>query len=207
MTLEGFLGAARLHVQVDVGIGDRLTPPAEWIEYPVLLDLPRPRLRAYRPETSIAEKLHAMVILDLQNSRMKDFFDLLRLAQSLSFTGDVLVAAVQDTFTRRKTVILPEPPTAFTSAFAEDPAKLLQWKAFRNRNRSGLRSVEEDFASVIQMLTRFLGPVLEAACLRSPFPMTWLPGGPWTKNEEKKPFQQPDDFALPELSTGLEAAG
>ena len=203
--LEGFLGSARLHVQVDVGIGDHLTPPAEWIEYPVLLDLPRPRLRAYRPETTIAEKLHAMVVLDRQNSRMKDFFDLLRLAQSLSFTGDLLVAAVQDTFARRKTAIPPGAPTAFTAAFAEDPAKLLQWKAFRHR--SGLRPVEEDFVSVIEMLTRFLGPVLDAARLRSSFPMSWLPGGPWTTNGEKKSFQQPDDFALPVLNTGLETAG
>lgn len=53
-TLGGYLGQARLHVQVDVGIGDHPTPPAEWIEYPVLLDLPRPRLRAYRPETTLS---------------------------------------------------------------------------------------------------------------------------------------------------------
>ena len=202
VTLEGLLGSARLHVQVDVGIGDRLTPPAEWIVYPVLLDLPRPRLRAYRPETSIAEKLHAMVVLDLQNSRLKDFFDLLRLAQTLSFTGDVLVAAVRDTFARRRTVIPPEPPTAFTSAFAGDPSKILQWKAFRNR--SGLRPVEEDLASVIEMLTRFLGPVLEAARLQSPLPMIWPPGGPWITYGDTESFQPPDD---PEPRTLLEAAG
>jgi len=98
VTIGGYLGSARLHLQVDVGIGDRLTPPAEWIEYPVLLDLPRPRLRAYRPETSIAEKLHAIVVLDWQNSRMKDFFDIWRLAQTHSFAGGSLVAAVRDTF-------------------------------------------------------------------------------------------------------------
>jgi hypothetical protein len=203
--LEGFLGSAHLHIQVDVGIGDHLTPPAEWIEYPVLLDLPRPRLRAYRPETSIAEKLHAMVVLDLQNSRMKDFFDLLRLAQSLSFTGDVLVAAVRDTFARRKTAMPPEPPTALTPVFAEDPTKVLQWKAFRNR--SGLRPVEEDLASVIEMLTQFLGPVLEAARLRSPFPMIWPPGGPWMTYGDTESFQPPDDLAQPEPRTLLEAAG
>jgi len=48
-----------LTVQLDVGIGDAVTPMPEWIDYPSLLDLPRPRLRAYRPETTIAEKLHA----------------------------------------------------------------------------------------------------------------------------------------------------
>lgn len=56
VTLLAYLGKARLRVQVDVGIGDAVVPEAEWIDYPSLLDLPRPRLRAYRPETTVAEK-------------------------------------------------------------------------------------------------------------------------------------------------------
>lgn len=79
------LGRARLRVQVDVGIGDSVVPEPEWIEYPSLLDLPRPRLRGYRPETSIAEKIHAMVELDSKNSRMRDFFDLHALASREAF--------------------------------------------------------------------------------------------------------------------------
>ncbi len=50
------LGTARLHVQVDVGIGDAVTPEPVWIEYPSLLDMPRPRLRAYQPETALEER-------------------------------------------------------------------------------------------------------------------------------------------------------
>ncbi|TAK51252.1 MAG: nucleotidyl transferase AbiEii/AbiGii toxin family protein [Gammaproteobacteria bacterium] len=73
--LTARLGKARLRVQVDVGIGDAVVPEPQWIEYPSLLNLPRPRLRAYRPETAIAEKLHAMVTLGAANSRMRDFFD------------------------------------------------------------------------------------------------------------------------------------
>lgn len=46
VTLLGRLGPARLKVQVDVGIGDAVTPEPLWLEYPSLLDLPRPRLRA-----------------------------------------------------------------------------------------------------------------------------------------------------------------
>ena len=59
-TLQARLGKARLRVQIDVGIGDAVTPEPVWLEYPSLLDFPRPRLRAYRPETAIAEKLHAI---------------------------------------------------------------------------------------------------------------------------------------------------
>jgi hypothetical protein len=50
--------------------------------------LPRPRLRAYRPETVVAEKLHTMVALGAINSRMRDFFDVHALATRESFDGD-----------------------------------------------------------------------------------------------------------------------
>jgi hypothetical protein len=42
-------------VQVDLAIGGAVTPPPEWVDHPSLLNLPRPRLRACRRETSIAE--------------------------------------------------------------------------------------------------------------------------------------------------------
>ncbi len=60
---------------------DAVSPEPVWLEYPALLDFPRPRLRAYRRETAIAEKLHAMVVLGEANSRMRDFFDIHALAQ------------------------------------------------------------------------------------------------------------------------------
>lgn len=176
VTLTANLGSANLHIQIDVGLGDQPTPPAEWIEYPVLLDLPRPRVRAYRPETAIAEKLHAMVVLDLQNSRMKDFFDLFRLAQTHGFAGELLVAAVSDTFARRQTPI-PVEPTAFTAEFAKHPSKVAQWNAFRKK--SGLLPIDEDFVAVVEMIAQFLEPVIEAARNESQLLMTWPPGGPW----------------------------
>jgi predicted nucleotidyltransferase component of viral defense system len=177
VTLGGRLGNARLHVQVHVGAGDRLTPPAEWIEYPSLLDLPQPRLRAYRAETAIAEKLHAMVVLDLQNSRMKDFFDVWRLAQTRRFAGEPLAAAVHDTFDSRRTTIPAGLPTALTQAFGQDPVKAAQWKAFLARSR--LERATEDFADVIRFIADFLMPAVNAARAGSVFQMAWPPGGPW----------------------------
>lgn len=47
-TLRATLGNAHIRVQIDVGIGDAVTPEPQWLEYPGLLDLPQPRLRAYR---------------------------------------------------------------------------------------------------------------------------------------------------------------
>ncbi|MDE2789111.1 MAG: nucleotidyl transferase AbiEii/AbiGii toxin family protein [Paracoccaceae bacterium] len=54
----------------------RPNPPAECLDYPVLLDMPAPRLRGYARETVVAEKFQAMVDQGIANSRMKDYFDL-----------------------------------------------------------------------------------------------------------------------------------
>lgn len=68
------LAGARIPIVVDVGFGDAIEPSAEDIDLPVLLEMPSPHLRAYPQETVIAEKLHAMVMLGLANSRMKDYY-------------------------------------------------------------------------------------------------------------------------------------
>jgi hypothetical protein len=75
-------------MQVDIGFGDAVIPAPTTIDFPVLLDLPAPRLRAYRRETVVAEKFNAMVQLGIGNSRMKDFFDLRFLARTFEFDGD-----------------------------------------------------------------------------------------------------------------------
>lgn len=58
-TLDG----AHIPIAIDVGFGDALELGAVVIDYPVLLDMPPPRLRAYARETVIAEKFQAMVAL------------------------------------------------------------------------------------------------------------------------------------------------
>jgi hypothetical protein len=177
VALTGELGTARLPVQVDVGMGDVVTPPAEWLEYPSLLNLPRPRLRAYQPETSLAEKLHAMVLLDLQNSRMKDFFDLWLLSERFAFDGEVVATAVHATFSRRGSSIPAQTPTALTEDFARHPDKERQWTAFISKGE--LSAAPKEFTRVIEQLKGFLTPVLESLRTGIPFARHWPAGGPW----------------------------
>ena len=101
------IAGARLRIQIDVGFGDVITPGAIEIEYPTLLDLPAPILRAYPLETVVAEKTEAIVSLGIGNTRMKDFHDLWMIAQTLTFEFGTLTDAIQQTFERRRTS-LPE---------------------------------------------------------------------------------------------------
>jgi hypothetical protein len=151
--LMAMLGNVRIPLQVDVGASDAVVPPPEVLDYPGLLDLPRARLRAYRPETSIAEKTEAMVRLALANSRMKDFFDIHRLAETRTFDGETLRLALAATFSRRGIDIPGERPLALTSEFADDAQKKIQWAAFVRRAR---RPELADLSAIIATLDRFL---------------------------------------------------
>jgi len=177
VTLLARLGPARLSVQVDVGVGDAVTPDPGWLTYPTMLDLPRPRLRAYHPATTVAEKVHAMVALDARNSRMRDFFDVHALATRLPFDGHVLAGAMRATFERRRTPIPTGLPLALTPAFAALEDKQAQWTGFIRRSR--LTGAPPELTAVIETIAPFAGPPLAAAGGNAPFPKHWPAGGPW----------------------------
>ena len=123
----GRLGNARVALQIDVGFGDVVTPGAQRIEYPTLLDFDAPRLLGYTPETAIAEKLEAMVVLDMANTRMKDFLDIWTLARGRAFSGELLAQAIDATFRRRRTALPAATPVALTAPFHSASAKQAQW--------------------------------------------------------------------------------
>ncbi|HEX4179427.1 MAG TPA: nucleotidyl transferase AbiEii/AbiGii toxin family protein [Caulobacteraceae bacterium] len=154
-TLDG----ARIAIAIDIGFGDAVEPGVEVIDYPVLLDLPAPRLRAYARETVIAEKFQAMVALGRANSRMKDFYDIWVLSRTHAFDPDRLSRAVAATFERRETEIPTEAPDALTPAFAADAAKQTQWRAFI----TDLELAPADLALVVSDLAAFIMPHAKAA--------------------------------------------
>jgi hypothetical protein len=105
VTFKASLGSARLGLQVDVGFRDVVSPAAVEVEFPNYLDMQAPKVKAYRKETVVAEKLQAMVNLGLTNSRMKDCFDVWFLSQHFEFDGAVLTEAIRCIFEKRGTTI------------------------------------------------------------------------------------------------------
>jgi predicted nucleotidyltransferase component of viral defense system len=181
VTLVAFLGKARIPLQVDIGFGDVVTPRAEEIAYPTLLDFPAPRIRACPRETVVAEKLQTMVVLGIANSRMKDFYDVFVLARDFAFDGATLVQAIKATFQRRKTKIPVERPLALTEEFGRDSTKTVQWNAFIRK--SGLEQKVPDFLEVLSQLRKFLLPLLKVGSGQGPFLSFWDAGGPWKFEE------------------------
>jgi predicted nucleotidyltransferase component of viral defense system len=171
------IAQARIRLQVDIGYGDAVTPQAEDVVFPALLEFPAPRLRAYPRQTVVAEKLEAMVHLGVANSRMKDFFDLAFLARRFDFDGATLVTAIRATFARRGTTPPDGRPIAWTPAFTADASKRTQWTAFLRK--SGATEAVTSLVATVDEIDRFAGPPLAAAALNKTWEARWPAGGPW----------------------------
>lgn len=103
--------------------------------YPVLLDdLPAPSLQAYPIYTVVAEKLHAIALLGMTNSRVKDYFDLSVLLERETLDAGLLAQAITATFERRGMAVPAKLPVGLTDEFANDASRQALWNAFAKKN-------------------------------------------------------------------------
>ena len=165
------LGRVKIPLQFDIGFGDIITPDVCIQKWSSPLDYQDISLVTYPLETVVAEKLEAAVSLGINNSRMKDFFDLHWLQARLDFDGNELTKAVTNTFARRSTIITDSTPLALTSDFSSDAQKIEQWTAFLRK--AYLPKVE--LSVVTADLSKFLLPVL----LKEVSNQVWTPTGHW----------------------------
>lgn len=160
VVIAGELAMARCKTQIDVGFGDAVTPGPVDSVYPVLLnDLPAPRLRAYPTYTVVAEKLHAIALLGMTNSRVKDYFDLSVLLERETLDADLLAQAIKATFERRGMAVPTELPVGLTDEFAQDASRQALWQAFVKKNELD----PEPLAAIVGRLRLALEPALDRA--------------------------------------------
>lgn len=178
ITVGALLGKARISTRIDIGFGDAVVPEAVSAKFPTLLDFPAPFIRTYPPETVIAEKVHAMAMLDMSNSRMKDFYDVWVLSRLFEFDATVMARAIRATFERRNSLVPTQIPVALTATFSEHPDKVIQWNAFTRRNRI---DVETKFSQVVDEIAQFVTPIITAATQREELQSTWIPGSGWDR--------------------------
>ena len=149
---------SRIPVTIDIGFGDAVAPAALPMNYPSMLGQESPAIQTYPPALVVAEKFQAMVALGLINGRMKDYFDIWAIAQSIAITDSDLDNAIRATFERRRTEIPAECPPGLSKRFVDDAAKQAQWRGYA-------RTVSLDgvaLADVVEAIWRLVG----ASCQR-----------------------------------------
>lgn len=164
-----FLENSRERIQLDIGFGDTITAGPVEIEFPTLLNFPAPKLKVYSIETAIAEKFEAIVSLQLQTSRMKDFYDILFFAEHYNFKKEILIQAVTTTFNNRSTDL------ELSKAIFEDQFKNKErfqnlWKAFLDRNKL---ETNKTFSKVVSQIQSFIQPVFDSNTKNNWNPKKW----------------------------------
>lgn len=161
------LGTIKDRIQIDIGFGDKIVEGPVEIKYPTLLDMPTPKLKVYSLETTIAEKFEAIVSLQLQTSRMKDFYDIYFIAKNNKFNLIKLNEAIKTTFENRSTKI-EDSKYIFEDIFKKDDAKNDLWNSFIQRNDLDKRI---NFSEIVIYIEKFIGP----GCSPNPQNKTWEP--------------------------------
>lgn len=164
-----FLENSRERMQLDIGFGDTITAGPVEIEFPTLLDFPAPKLKVYSIETAIAEKFEAIVSLQLQTSRMKDFYDIQFFAEHYNFKKETLIQAITATFANRSTE-LELSKAIFEDQFKKNDRFQNLWKAFLDRNK-----LENDktFSEVVSQIQSFIQPVFDSKTKNNWNPEKW----------------------------------
>ncbi len=180
--IPGRLGNTKLNVSVDIGFGDAIVPDPEKSDYPVLLDLPHPEIKAYPRETVVAEKVDAIILLGLRNSRMKDYYDLWIMARHFEFDGAILTDAIKATLERRGRRLQTDQLPGLDNSFAQTPSKQTQWKAFLRRIALDQSNLE--LSAVVSAIHTFLSPVLICICAGEPFDKSWKLEQGWKSTDK-----------------------
>lgn len=144
---------------LDIGFGDVVTPYPVLLDYPSLLEgLPEASILAYSTETVIAEKMHAIIDLADQSSRMKDYYNIYHLLTSFKYDNAILQDAINRTFENRHTPFNAD-VMFFRKDFPNHPQMQIRWAAFL---RKSTISTNLTFSEVARWLQDALKPYWDA---------------------------------------------
>lgn len=175
--LRGNLDGATFKLQLDIGIDDAVVPDPEWIDYPTLLNLDAPRILVYQPATALAEKYETIVSRGVNNSRLRDYYDIWFLATSREYLGFELAAAIAATFAHRGTQLDAEIPLGLTKTFFGNSETQNRWESFLTTKRL---DAPRDLGIVCGDIVGFIMPPVLAASRGLPFTSTWNPSQGWS---------------------------
>lgn len=160
----------RTPFSIDFGVGDVIVPKQEKRKIPTQLsDFDAPTVNTYSLETTIAEKIDAILSLMEFSSRMKDYYDIYYLANKFDFDGKILTEALKKTFANRGHNFTVEQFEQVLT-FGSDDTMQKKWKAFCKK----IDTKTDDFNAVLRTIKKFLTEPYKAAVADIKYTKIWL---------------------------------
>ncbi len=160
----------RTPFSIDFGVGDVIVPKQEKRKIPTQLDdFDAPIVNTYSLETTIAEKIDAILSLMEFSSRMKDYYDIYYLANKFDFDGAILTEALKKTFENRGHSFTVE-RFEQVMGFDDDASMQKKWKAFCRK----IDTKTDDYGVVLSTMKVFLTEPFAAAVINETFEKYWF---------------------------------
>lgn len=154
---------------IDFGVGDVIVPKQEKRKIPTQLsDFDSPTVNTYSVETTIAEKIDAILSLMEFSSRMKDYYDVYYIANKFDFDGKILSEALRKTFANREHSFTVE-QFEQVMTFDSDDAMQKKWKAFTRK----IDTKTDDYSTILKTIKAFLTKPFTAALGKTEFLEKW----------------------------------
>ena len=133
--LVGHIKNTKTPFNVDIGIGDVIVPEPERLTIPQQLEDFKPAtILTYSLESTIAEKLEALIQRQQLTSRMKDIYDIYYLSNQFDFDGNLLQKAIWQTIINRGTFYESDSLDKVI-ALSDDPDIQIRWRQFLYRTQ------------------------------------------------------------------------
>ncbi len=169
-SMVAYIKNTRTPFGIDFGVGDIIVPKQEKRKIPTQLDdFIAPTINTYSIETTVAEKIDAILSLMEFSSRMKDYYDIYYLANKFDFDGTILSEALKKTFTNRA--------HSFTAAqfeqvmnFDDDAAMQKKWKTFIRK----IDTKTDNYSTILKTIQAFLTKPFTAAIEDRVFTGSWI---------------------------------
>ncbi len=177
VNLVGHIGNTRTPFSLDFGVGDTIVPSAVIRTLPVILnEFKKPTILTYSLESTISEKLDAIIRFMEATGRMKDFYDIYYLATSFEFEGRKLQEAIYETFSKRGTSYEKDSVHVIERLITND-AIITRWNIFCKKVLKYELSLDE----VVQLIISFVDPPFQAMIQEDELIKNW--------NSDKKLYE------------------
>ena len=167
---------------IDFGVGDVIVPKQEKRKMPTQLDdFTAPTVNTYSLETTIAEKIDAILCLMEFSSRMKDYYDIYYIANKFDFDGATLTEALRKTFENRGHTFTAE-QFEQVMTFGSDEVMQKKWKVFVRK----IDTKTDNYSIVLKTIKAFLMKAFTAAVKDNEFTEKWSAAeNQWKKGDAR----------------------
>lgn len=134
INLKAEFDGLRTNLMIDITTGDVITYKEVQFEYKTLFDSETINIMTYNYETIIAEKFEAIISRNIDNTRMKDYYDLYMFVNLKwnDINKTILRKAIFNTSKKRDTLNYIEEADKYIELINEDSKLKSLWKNYQN---------------------------------------------------------------------------